>query len=157
MKQKVQLGALRAAPGAASLPRTGRGEALLVQQHLQQTQQPNSHKPALFAGGGARAALGPMPYGNMMHNITRAEPEQAEGAVFVVLAACTYLHLIKRARAWKGAARWQLCAVATSDEARLHDDARVGHLVAVLFLCCQVLRHELRALAPRLPLHLEHG
>ena len=34
LQQKVQLGALRAAPGAASLPREGRGEAP-VQQHFQ--------------------------------------------------------------------------------------------------------------------------
>ena len=60
LQQKVQLGALRAAPGAASLPREGRGEAP-VQQHFQQIQQPNSHKPALFAGGSARRPAAPPP------------------------------------------------------------------------------------------------
>ena len=72
MKQKVQLGALRAAPGAASLPRTGRGEAL-VQQHFHKSSSlTDSHNPPFSPGGGARApprrrraALGPMPYGNM--------------------------------------------------------------------------------------------
>ena len=76
LQQKVQLGALRAAPGAASLPREGRGEAP-VQQHFQQIQQPNSHNPPFSPGGEGerapppppppprrRAALGPMPYGN---------------------------------------------------------------------------------------------
>ena len=72
LQQKVQLGALRAAPGAASLPREGRGEAPVhVQQHFQQIQQPNSHNPPFSPGGEGerapprrrRAALGPMPYG----------------------------------------------------------------------------------------------
>ena len=45
LQQKVQLGALRAAPGAASLPRTGRGEAL-VQQHFHKSSSlTDSHNP----------------------------------------------------------------------------------------------------------------
>ena len=71
MKQKVQLGALRAAPGAASLPRTGRGEAL-VQQPKPNSRANDSHNPPFSPGGEGerapprrrRAALGPMPYGN---------------------------------------------------------------------------------------------
>ena len=74
LQQKVQLGALRAAPGAASLPRTGRGEAL-VQQPKPNSRANDSRNPPFSPGGEGerapppppprRAALGPMPYGNL--------------------------------------------------------------------------------------------
>ena len=50
MKQKVQLGALSAAPGAASLPREGRGEA--PAQHIPtKIRANNSHNPPFSPGG----------------------------------------------------------------------------------------------------------
>ena len=94
MEHMAQLGALRAAPGAASLPRTGRGEAL-VQQPKPNSRANDSRNPPFSPGGEGerappppprrRAALGPMPYGNTdTWLIFRSGPSSERDFAFLV-------------------------------------------------------------------------
>ena len=92
MEHMVQPGALRWVPGRAGVPRKGRGEAPV--QHPKPNSRANSQaQPALFAGGGEgehapprrrrRAALGPMPYGNLGRRHTH-KPENRQRFIALI-------------------------------------------------------------------------